>query len=197
MFLSSMGRHAEAIAQGARAAELDPLSLLIGDERAEIYHLARDHGRAIEECQRLIEIEPTYVRAYEVLGWIYIALGDYAQAIEAVQVAEDLKADEVANLRAAYEDQGKDGYWRWHLARLEARRSKAYVAPDYFYRAYAALEQADAAFAALDEAFEMRDGQLAFLKVDPFFDPIRGDPRFADLLRRMNFPGDQDSHAGP
>jgi hypothetical protein len=64
-----------------------------------------------------------------------------------------------------------------------------YTTLDAFYSAYAALELTDAAFASLDEAFQMRDGQLAFLKADPSFDPIRGDPRFDDLLRRMNFPG--------
>ena len=51
------------------------------------------------------------------------------------------------------------------------------------------MTDADAAFASLDEAYELRDGSLTFLNVNPYWDPIRDDPRFADLLRRMNFPG--------
>jgi hypothetical protein len=95
---------------------------------------------------------------------------------------------EAASWRAAYRDQGREGYWRWLLESNEADRSKGHANPIGFAWAYAQLGEADAAFAILNEAFEMRHGDLTFLKVESYADPIRDDPRFAELLRRMNFP---------
>ena len=84
---------------------------------------------------------------------------------------------------------GREGYWRWYLETYEAERSKGYVDPVSVALAYAQLGDADAAFRLLDEGSEMRSGDLMWLNVDPSWDPIRGDPRFADLLRRINYPG--------
>jgi TolB-like protein/Tfp pilus assembly protein PilF len=189
LFLSMMGRHEEAIAQGTHAVELDPLNPGARVGRAELYYYARDHERSIEDCQTLIEIDPTFQRAYEILGCNYFVLENYEQAIEAEQLAGYITADEAVSLRAAYANLGKEGYGRWYLERYEAERSKGYVNPSDFAWAYAVLGNLDAAFASLEEAFEMRAGDLAFLKVDPGWDLLRGDPRFDDLLRRMNFPG--------
>jgi TolB-like protein/Tfp pilus assembly protein PilF len=189
IYLSAMGRHAEALAHGRRAAELDPLDLGGRAVRAEYYVLARDYERAIKELQRLIEIEPTFQRAYVVLTWIYDVLGEYGKAIEAYRMAGKFTDEETASWRASYKGQGREGYWRWLLESYEAERSKGNAEPIGSAGAYAHLGDADAAFAFLDEAFEMRHGDLTFMKADPYWDPIRDDPRFADLLRRMNFPG--------
>jgi Tfp pilus assembly protein PilF len=189
IYLSAMGRHAEAIAQGRRAAELDPLDLSGRAARAEYYIFARDYERAIEELQKLIEIEPTFARAHHILGWIYDVLGEYEEAIEARQGAGEFTDEEAANLRAALRDQGRKGYWRWHLERHEAERSKGHhVNLVELAWVYAQLGDTNAAFALLDESFEMRNGDLTFMKVDSYWDPIRDDPRFAELLRRMNLP---------
>jgi tetratricopeptide (TPR) repeat protein len=187
-FLSTMGRNVEGIVQATHAVELDPLTLGTRAVRAELYYSVRDYERSIEECQRLIEIDPTFQRAYLTLGWNYEALGNYDQAIKAKQVVEDLTVEEVEGLRTAYTNLGKEGYWRWHLERYEMERSKGGVDPADFAYIYTQLGDADAAFASLDEAFEMRDGELTTLKVDAGWDPIRNDPRFDELLRRMNFP---------
>jgi serine/threonine-protein kinase len=188
IYLSAMGRHGEAIAQGTRTAELDPLSLGGRSVRAEYYYFARDYERALEELQRLIEIEPTFQRAYSILSWIYDALGEYEEAIEACRMAGGCTDQEAASWRAAYRDQGREGYWRWLLESNEADRSRGHANPIGFAWAYAQLGEADAGFAILNEAFEMRHGDLTFLKVESYSDPIRDDPRFAELLRRMNFP---------
>jgi tetratricopeptide (TPR) repeat protein len=188
IYLSALGQHEEANAQGQRAAELDPLDLYGRALRAEHYRNARDYERALEELQRLIEIEPTFQRAYVIRTSIYDDLGEYEKAIEACRMAGDCTDEEAASLRAAYRDQGREGYWRWLLEWYEAERSKGNAYPTGFAMAYAQLGDADAAFAFLDEAFEMRHGGLTFLKVNAYWDPIRGDPRFDELLRRMNFP---------
>jgi serine/threonine-protein kinase len=188
IYLSALGQREEANAQGQRAAELDPLDLGGRAVRAEYYYHARDYERALEELQRLIEIEPTFQRAYFIRTWIYDALGEYEKAIEACRMAGDCTDEETASWRAAYRDQGREGYWRWLLEWYEAERSKGNADPLDFAWVYAGLGDADAAFAFLDEAFEMRNGDLTFLKVNAYWDPIRGDPRFDELLRRMNFP---------
>jgi TolB-like protein/Tfp pilus assembly protein PilF len=189
IYLSTMGQHEEAIAEGARVAELDPLSLLGRALRAESYEYTREYERAIEECRRVIEIEPAFLRAHLLLSWIYENSGKYDQAIGAYGVAKNLTDEEVESFRAAYAGAGREGYFRWRLERLEAEQSKGYVNSVSFARVYAQLGDSDAAFASLDEAFELRDGSLTFLNVDPYWDPIRADPRFANLLRRMNYPG--------
>jgi TolB-like protein/Tfp pilus assembly protein PilF len=189
IYLSAMGRHAEAIAQGQRAAVLDPLDLSGRAVRAEYYIFARDYDRAIEELQGLIEIEPTFARAYSIFGWIYNVSGRFEEAIEASRKEGKFTDEEAASLQAAFSDHGRNGYWRWHRERYETERSKGHpVNLIELAWVYAQLGNADAAFALLDEAFEMRNGDLTFLKVDSYWDPIRGDPRFDELLRRMNFP---------
>ncbi len=189
LYLSTLGRHEEGIAEVARAAELDPLSLRVRSTRAEIYYVARDYERALEEFRRLIEIEPAFLRAHERLRLIYENSGKYDQAIAAYEVAENLTDEEVESFRAAYAEAGREGYFRWRLERLEAEQSKGYVNSVSFAQVYVQMADVDAAFASLDEAFELRDGSLTFLNVNPYWDPIRGDPRFDELLRRMNFPG--------
>jgi adenylate cyclase len=189
IYLSAMGRHGEAIAQGALATELNPLSLRTRSAHAESYLMARDYGRAIELYQQLIEIEPSFHRAYAVLNWIYETLREYDQSIEVFQVAENLTAEETMSLRAAYTDMGSEGYWRWMVEWYEAKRSKGYVPLSTLARVYARSGDPDAAFEILEEAFEARDGDLAFMNAFPDWDPLRSDPRFDDLLRRMNFPG--------
>jgi hypothetical protein len=132
--------------------------------------------------------------AHATLSWVYVVLEDYDRAIEADVIIGGLTADEAASLWASYRELGRDGYWRWTLERYEAARTAGYVSPVDFAWSYGQLGNADAAFDALEQAYEMRDGNLVLLNVDPFWDPIRDDPRFAALLRRMNFPRTQ---AGP
>jgi TolB-like protein/Flp pilus assembly protein TadD len=190
IYLSSMGRHQEGIARATHAVELDPLTLGTRAIRAEQYYSARDHERSIEECQTLIEIDPTFQRAYEVLSWNHVALENYEKAIEADRLAGNLSAEEAESLRAAYTNLGEEGYWRWYLESYEAERSEGSFDPANFAWAHANSGNLDAAFASLEEAFEMRDGELVTLKVDAAWDPLRDDPRFDDLLRHMNFPAD-------
>ncbi len=93
----------------------------------------------------------------------------------------------VAALEQAYAALGPLGYWRWRLAGLEQAATRGYVAPSEFAAVYAALGHNDAAFEWLERAYEERDA-MDMLNVWPGYDPLRSDPRFDDLLRRMNFP---------
>jgi tetratricopeptide (TPR) repeat protein len=188
IYLTNMGRHEEAIERGTRALELDPLSLAMRVHRAEVFYIARDYERSIAECQSVVEINPGFQRAYSILLWNYLALENYDKAIEAELLEGSISTEEAESLRAAHVNLDKEGYLRWRLARYEAERSKGNFNSTDFAWAHANLGDLDTAFASLDEAFEMRDGSLMTLKEDTWWDPLRGDPRFDELLRRMNFP---------
>jgi len=79
-----------------------------------------------------------------------------------------------------------DGYWRWLLDYRTEQAKRQYVSPTRFARLHARLGETDKAFDWLEKAYQERDGQLIWLKVSQNWDPIRDDPRFQDLLRRMN-----------
>ncbi len=97
-------------------------------------------------------------------------------------------AGEVAAIRAAYETDGPEGYWR-ALILLEEREARIKRGgPIHFVWSYALLGDADQAFAWLERAFEERDNDLVFLRTDPTLDSLRSDPRYGDLLRRIGFP---------
>jgi hypothetical protein len=94
-----------------------------------------------------------------------------------------------AALEQACADSGFVGIWRWRLQRnLEWIAAGEYVRPSRLARNYAGLGRMDEAFEWLERAYDERDGSLAFIKTDPAYDGLRSDPRFQDLLRRINFP---------
>ena len=156
--------------------------------RAEVFYIARDYERSIAECQTVIEIDPDFQRAYSILLWNYLALENYDKAIEAELLEGNITTEEAKSLRATHVDLDKEGYLRWRLTRYEAEQSKGNFDPAGFAWVHANLGDLDAAFASLEEAFEVRDGTLMTLKEDAWWDPLRGDPRFDEFLRRMNFP---------
>ncbi len=95
-----------------------------------------------------------------------------------------------AALEQACADSGFVGIWRWRLERnLDRITAGEYVPPSDLARDYARLGRMDEALEWLEQAYEERDGNLAFLKAWPRYEPLRSDPRVQDLLRRMNFPG--------
>ena len=85
----------------------------------------------------------------------------------------------------AYSESGPKGYWMWRLERLKSRYDRY---PATTARYYAQIGDKDQAFAWLEKAYEKHDSPMFRLKVQPWWDPLRSDPRFQDLLRRMNFP---------
>ena len=112
----------------------------------------------------------------------------YEEAVAArgkALIFEGAREGEVAGLSRAFATSGAEGYWRWLLEHDKEREKRGeYVSPMDFAIHYAQLGETAQAFEWLEKAYEARD--LALLKVDPYFDPLRDDPRFTDLLRRMN-----------
>ncbi len=185
-----MGRHEEAIALARRALQLDPSSLVRRTSLVDAFYSARRYDEAGEQAQRILEIDPTYNRAVNLdLVDIYVATGSYQEAVAVQQESMRLQGvseDTIAGFLDAYATSGMDGYWRWLLDYRTEQAKRQYVSPTDFAEIHAQLGEKDQAFEWLEKAYEERQGWLIWLKSQPHLDPLRDDPRFQDLLRRMN-----------
>jgi len=185
-FLSSMGRFPEAIAEARRAVERDPLSVSANLALGSVYTVNHDDDLAITQLRRTAEIEPNDPRAYEFLSGIYEEKQMYREAIQQLQKAANLRGAppaELAGLERAYQQSGPKGYRLWQLARAKRRN-----APYDIAMAYARLGDASQSIHWLEKSYQQHDWQMVQLRSVRVWDPIRSDPRFQDLLRRMNFP---------
>ena len=187
--MSNMGRHDEAVALGKRAIQLNPVDLSTRISTAVLLQHARRYDEAIEQCQFVLDLNPNLRNAYHSLSEMYELKGLYEEAIAAYQkflTLEGASEEEVAGLADAYQTSGKEGYWRWMLDYWNERAKQEYVPRTDFAIIYAHLGDKDQAMRWLEEGYKEREIVMATLSADPAFDPLREDPRFHDLLRRMN-----------
>jgi len=188
--LGKMGRFDEAIPLMNRARQLNPSVLGFRVSGAQLFLEARRYEESIEQLQALLDLAPNSPNAYGTLTRVYQAQGLYEEAATALHkslVLGGTSEEEVAGLLDAAA-LGAEGYWRWRLDYFRERAKREYVGPDMFAVSYAHLGEKDEAFEWLEKAFEEGGAMssLVGLKVDPAWDPLRDDPRFQDLLRRMN-----------
>jgi eukaryotic-like serine/threonine-protein kinase len=189
LYLSEMGRHDEAIAEMKQALETDPLSLIINANLGQIYYHARRYDQAIEQGRKTLEIAPDFVVAHANLIDVYEQKGMYPEAIAALKTLGERGQQEAALLEAAYRAAGARGYWQKRLdLPLDRLKRGEYVKPTTIPRIYAQLGDKERAFEWLEKAYADRDSELVELRVEPGYDPLRSDPRFADLLRRIGLP---------
>ncbi|MBI1765771.1 MAG: protein kinase [Acidobacteria bacterium] len=190
-YLGNMGRPWEALSERERALRLDPLSPIITAELGFSYLEARQYDRAVEEYRKATELYPDFAPAHSFLAGAYEASGLYDQAIAENQKAITLAADgyDLASLARIYAGAGRRLDAQKLLAEITLNIKHKYYPATHIAAAYAALGDKDKAFEWLDKAYEHRDWGLVLLKVYPIFDSLRADPRFAELLQRMNFSG--------
>jgi TolB-like protein/DNA-binding winged helix-turn-helix (wHTH) protein/Tfp pilus assembly protein PilF len=193
-FLSFLGRMDEARAEIKRARELDPLSSppywLMGD----VFYLSRQYDEAIEQLRKTIEIfhlvEPD-AGMHNLLGRSYKGKGMFKEAIAEHEKAVALLPETplyLGMLGNVYGLAGKKAQALKVLDQLKEQSKRKYVAPYDIALVYIGLGDKDQAFAWLEKAYQAHSNDMSNLKQDPMFDPLRSDPRFQDLLRRMNFP---------
>jgi TolB-like protein len=190
-YLGEMGRHEEAIAEIKRAQQLDPLSLIINTVAGVRFHWARRYDEAVEQLRKTLEMDPNFAVAHHWLGQVYEQMGQHESAIAEHQKAiraSGGSSQAVAALGHAYAAAGKRNEALRILADLNERRKTAYVSPYDIAVIHVALGEKDQAFEWLEKAYQERAAPIVVLKVDPRLDPLRSDPRFQGLLRRMNFP---------
>ena len=187
--LITLGRTAESIAEIKRAQELDPLSLPIAADAGEIYYFARRPDEAVAQLRKAIDMDPNFARAHFLLGRALEQEGDFPAAIAEFKAAVALSPDNnemLAALGQGYAAWGKREEALKVLSELQQRAGQGYVSPHLMAIIYASLGDKDQAFAWLGQAVEKRFPPLIYLNVNPIWDNLHSDPRFSDLLRRMN-----------
>jgi TolB-like protein/DNA-binding winged helix-turn-helix (wHTH) protein/Tfp pilus assembly protein PilF len=186
-WLLSQGRTEEALDWSRRARVLDPEGRA-GTEIAWILFNARRYGEATHELRSVLAVRPNDSSALWFLGFALIADGQSEEAIPVLEKTVsimDRSPGAIGVLVRAYAHAGRRTDALRLLAELKRRKQAGYVPAAAFVNAYLGLGDYDQAFAWLEQAYQEQSSILLWLKVHPFFDPLRGDPRFADLLRRV------------
>ena len=186
-WLLSQGRTAEALASAERAHELDRFGSTTRGI-AWILFQSRRYDEAIRELRSSLDVHPNDGGTLWLLGFTLVVKGQANEAIPMLERAATL-ADRSSGfidvLGAAYARAGRRSDALRILAELKRRKQHGYVAAASFVIVYLGLGENEQAFAWLEEAYKERSNMLQFVKVHPLFDPLRGDPRFADLVHRL------------
>lgn len=191
--LAATGRSEEAISEERRALELDPLSLITNRVLGLELYLGRHYDQAIEQEQRTLALEPSYAFAHANLGMALVQKQMYKEGI--AECEKELAISPTnpfasADLGHAYAVAGRRADAQKVLDQLLALSKQRYVPATSAAVIYVGMGDKDKAFEWLEKAYNERSlgSTFANIKVNPQFDPIRTDPRFSDLLRRMNLP---------
>ena len=188
VFLVALGRFDEALAEIRRAREADPLSLPINTAVARVLYMARRYDQAIGEYRKTIEMDPNFPSAHTWLGAAYIQQGEHQQAIAELQRALHLSEEDtyaLGLLGHAYARAGQNSDALRILETLKEQSKRQYVSAYAVAAVHTGLGDKDQAFTWLETACEERSAWLFFARVEPWLDPLRSEPRFQDLLRRM------------
>jgi tetratricopeptide (TPR) repeat protein len=194
-YFLTIGRFEESLVEARRAQELDLLSPAITGDLGWHYLAARRYDESIAQMDKAIELDRNLPWLYAVLGWAYARKGMYSHAIAeydrmgvrayAISPENQVVASGLAWIYALA---GRQSDAIKMIERFNKLASEAYV--DFYCVAviYAGLGDKDRVFEFLDKAYEEHSAGMPFLKADPFWDNLRSDPRFEDLLRRMGLP---------
>jgi len=188
LYLAAMERMDEGLSEIRIALKLDPLSRVINLNLARILHFARQFDDAIKHCRKTIEMYPDYLIAHRRLGISYGEKRMFEEAEAEFKKALAISENESETMSArayAYARAGRTEDARKILDRLTELAKETYVSPYSFARIHIGLDQIDEAFECLEKTHQERHGILTYLKVEPIFDRLRSDSRYADLLRRM------------
>jgi tetratricopeptide (TPR) repeat protein len=189
-FLMAVGRFDEAIAEAERTLRLDPFTGFTNATLGEVYTYARQDEKALAQWQLLLDLGLNDGWAYSGFARVYELMGEFEDFVKFTQKTMELRKDppppeDIEAFRLACSESGPTGYWRWRLDKLKGQYDNK---PTDTAICYAQLGDKDQAFAWLEKAYEKHDMELFRLKYNTRFDPLRDDPRFGDLLSRMNFP---------
>ena len=189
LYLASVSGADQAVREIRRAQQLDPLSLNINTSAGWVFNYTRQYDQAIEQCRKALEIDPDYVSAHDCLGEGYLAKGMFEQAVaEFRRAASGGEPVRTVGLARAYGIMGRRNEARKVLDELTKASRQSYFPPYLFGAIHVALGENQLGLVWLEEAYTHRDPYMVHLKRDATFDPLRSDPRFQDLLRRMSFP---------
>jgi len=186
--LGCMGRFDDAFAELKYAIQLEPLSLIINTSYTGISWLGRQWDQAIEQTQKTLELDPSFAAAWWIGARPYASKRIPEAAIAYSQEAIKLSGGNlffVADLGHAYAAAGKRDEALEVLGRLQETSKQRYVNACFIANIYVALNENEEALQYLENAYQERSAWMAYLEMDPWFDPLRSDRRFQDLLRRV------------
>lgn len=190
-FLQTTGRCDEGIREFKNAIELEPLFIAAAANLAGSYMNCRQFDLALEQATKTYKLEPNHPTIRYWMGAIYIANGMYPEAValgEKVLQTDPNDQDALYITGYAYAKEGRRSDAEGVLKKFNDIAQRQYVLAYYLASIYAALGEKDKAFAELERSFTEGDSELPRLKSDPLMDNLRDDPRYKDLLRRMNLP---------
>ena len=190
-YFAPLGKRDEAVAELKLAVDLEPLSLITNAIFGLSYLYAGQNDKALEQGKRTYDLDPNFRFGRQYLGNTYIVLGRYDEAIALAE--EGLKTSPlsqedlvIAGLACAKSGRRREAFH--YLDRFRELAKTRYVRTVFTASIYAALGDKDKAFAELEKSFEDKDCFLPRITLDPFMDSLRDDPRFKDLMKRMNLP---------
>jgi eukaryotic-like serine/threonine-protein kinase len=190
LFLYSMKRFDQGVAEHKQAIDLDPLSLIGNTNIADGLYYAHQYDQAIEQYQRTLELDPNFSLAHSGLANTYDRKGMYKESIAEWQKALVLFGDtRTADLIGkAYSVSGYKGALQACLDELIRQSTQHYVAPLDIATLYARLGERDHALEWLEKGYQARDAGMVDIATEPTFDFLHSDRRFTDLLRRVGLP---------
>ena len=188
--LWTTGRFDESIQENKRALELDPLSINYNTALAFTFFLARRYDQAIEQGAKILELDPKFIPAYYVRGVAYAQKSMHKEAMAEFEKAVSISGDDLTALTGlgyGYAVTGRRADAEKVLARLNKLSKREFVSPVWMAKIYSGLGEKDKTFESLERAYADRSiVSVAYIKTNPMLDPLRSDPRFAELLGRLN-----------
>jgi serine/threonine protein kinase/Tfp pilus assembly protein PilF len=190
LLLRGLGRIDEGALMIRRAHDIDPLSSVIGVNISQMYQFQNNHNASIENMLKVIEIDPNYSDAYSILGLSYLKQGHYAEAIANMEKAVELSnraSFTLVNLGYGYGVTGKRAEAIAIVKELEEKYARKESSGRYVASVYAGLGEKDKAFEWLEKDYQTK-GDLTWIRWEVPYETLRDDPRYKDLLKRMNLP---------
>ena len=181
--LTALSRHEEAFAEMRRALEIDPFSLIINRQYGVSLLFARHYDEAIAQLKNTIEMDANFAPAHSTLSLAYQLKGNYAESVERLAKYEELSGNQQS--AALARESFARGGWQGFLRAMTGERQPSNWTPYKVATFHAVLGEKDKAFAELNKSYQEHETILGLVKVDPRFDSLRADPRFAEVLRRI------------
>lgn len=186
LLLQDLGRFAEARIAYRRALEIDPLSPVTNFQSAQVLFFERKYEESETQSKKNIELDPNFWYAHWQLFYVYRMKRDYTSAVEELAKVQEARnePDAAKLIRESF----AKGDWQGFLRKITEQRSRLKLYPYFVATFFAELGEKDKAFAMLNDALETKDQHTAWLKVDPYMDPLRDDQRFKEVLKKAGFP---------
>jgi tetratricopeptide (TPR) repeat protein len=185
LMLKHLGRFEEARIPLRRALEIDPLSPVTNFELAQLLFYERKYEESEAQSKKNVELDPNFWYAHLQLFYVYRMKRDYASAVEELAKVQDARGEPDASKLIRESFSGGD--WQGFLRKITEQRSRLKLYPYFVAGLLAELGEKDKAFTALNEALDTNDQHTSWMKVDPYMDPLRDDPRFKEVLQRAGF----------